>query len=940
MEVFMQLKSFWQFKCFDEDKAQQLQEELNISPLVARLLVQRGIDTTERAHNFLYGELKDLSSPYSLGGMQAAVARINQAIEHEEKIVIYGDYDVDGICSIVLLKDCFDQLGYPVDYYVPGRFSEGYGLNLEAVEKLAAQGYRLIISVDCGIKSIQEAESAARMGLDIVITDHHTPGDEIPEVAAIVNPRIDGNEKNRDLAGVGVAFKLAQALCQAGRLKIDVYQWLDLVALATIADIVPLTGDNRIFVKYGLKKLAQSHRVGLQALIAECGLQDKALLPTQVGFALAPRLNSAGRLQNASISIELLLTRDSKQAMVQAKLLSEMNAQRRAIEDKIYQEAVAAIDREQMVQDRVLVLGGEGWHQGVIGIVASRLCERYHRPTILISWDGQIGKGSGRSIPGFDLYQALEHCQEYLIQFGGHKLAAGLTLKGEDGENFRKSINQWCANHYRGEEWGRRQYIDLEVELEDINLNLLKELQSFQPCGEGNPMPVLALRNTPIYSARLVGQGHFRGRVGSKGLTAIAFNRADLADCPTQVCYHDQCFELVQNEFRGQKNLQLKLKDMKPSWQPDSLCSNSFSSALVRVGERCLEEIYHKRPVLLVSPTYRILIRQLHVFRSFFRPDLIAELHGRLTAEQRKKGESDFRQGKHKIYLMTLSYLKFLLGKYDCPPQLRLLIQPWPDIIEKNIYSSFKNCEIETMDEKPKNIEWKKASLARTYYEKVLIYANRPMTMKKIGRMIPGIKIEAGLSSLNQRRKVRQEFWQAQNKVLLTDGAYSGCNTFEGRFDQIFFADAPFSSYEAKLVLEQLQEGSMSAGALFSKDDITLNWNYLKRVYPVKERLEKVWESLQAIGKGIISMEPGDLLLKLNHSMGQEYSYLDLLGVLHVLDDLGLCQMDKKGSIIEIKLKNTEKKPLQLSKSPYYWEGEQEKQALVNFANDVKVFLG
>jgi single-stranded-DNA-specific exonuclease len=539
MEVFMQLKSFWQFKCFDEDKAQQLQEELNISPLVARLLVQRGIDTTERAHNFLYGELKDLSSPYSLGGMQAAVARINQAIEHEEKIVIYGDYDVDGICSIVLLKDCFDQLGYPVDYYVPGRFSEGYGLNLEAVEKLAAQGYRLIISVDCGIKSIQEAESAARMGLDIVITDHHTPGDEIPEVAAIVNPRIDGNEKNRDLAGVGVAFKLAQALCQAGRLKIDVYQWLDLVALATIADIVPLTGDNRIFVKYGLKKLAQSHRVGLQALIAECGLQDKALLPTQVGFALAPRLNSAGRLQNASISIELLLTRDSKQAMVQAKLLSEMNAQRRAIEDKIYQEAVAAIDREQMVQDRVLVLGGEGWHQGVIGIVASRLCERYHRPTILISWDGQIGKGSGRSIPGFDLYQALEHCQEYLIQFGGHKLAAGLTLKGEDGENFRKSINQWCANHYRGEEWGRRQYIDLEVELEDINLNLLKELQSFQPCGEGNPMPVLALRNTPIYSARLVGQGHFRGRVGSKGLTAIAFNRADLADCPTQVCYHD-----------------------------------------------------------------------------------------------------------------------------------------------------------------------------------------------------------------------------------------------------------------------------------------------------------------------------------------------------------------------------------------------------------------
>ncbi|NLO20552.1 MAG: single-stranded-DNA-specific exonuclease RecJ [Syntrophomonadaceae bacterium] len=936
----MQLKSYWQFKCFNEDKAQQLQQELNISPLVARLLVQRGIDTTIRARSFLYGKLKDLSSPYCLGGMQAAVARIKQAIEGEEKIVIYGDYDVDGICSIVLLKDCFDRLGYPVDYYVPGRFSEGYGLNLEAVEKLAALGYSLVISVDCGIKSIQEADTAAQMDLDIVITDHHTPGDKLPEVAAIINPRIDGNEKNQDLAGVGVAFKLAQALCQEGTTNIDFYQWLDLVALATIADIVPLTGDNRIFVKYGLKKLAQTDRVGLQALIAECGLQDKSLLPAQVGFALAPRLNSAGRLQNAGISIELLLTRDPHLAIEQAKLLSEMNAERRAIEDKIFQEAIATIDSEQMDQDRVLVLGGEGWHQGVIGIVASRLCDRYHRPTILISWDGKIGKGSGRSIPGFDLYQALEYCKSYLLQFGGHKLAAGLTMNKKDAADFRKGINEWCENHYRSEQLGRRQYIDLEVELDDINLSLLNELQSFQPCGEGNPMPVLALRNTPIYSAGLVGQGHFRGQIGRKRLAAIAFNRADLANYPINTCYHDQCFELVQNEFRGQKSLQLKLKDMKPSYQPDNSSTQSFSSALVRVVEKCLEEINDNRPVILVSPTYRILIRQLQVFQSFFRPDLIAELHGRLPARQRKKFELDFGQGSPKIYLMTLSYLRFLLENYDCPARLRLLIQAWPDTMEQNMHCCLRNCEIETMDGKLKNMEWKRVDQAWAYPGKTLIYANRPKTIKHISEQIPTIKIDAGLSSLNQRRKVRQEFWQTQNSALLTDGAYSGCNTFEDKFDQALFADAPFSIFEARLVLEQLQEGSVSAGALFSQQDIRLNCNYLNRIYPERDMVESVWEGLQAFGKGLIYMEIAELVSKLNRSMGKDYSTLELLGVLYVLVDLGLCQMDKKGSIIEIKLKNTENKQLQVSKSPYYLEGKQEKQALVNFTDGIKIFLG
>ncbi len=938
----MHVKSYWQFKAFDESKALQLQNELNISPIVARLLVQRGIDNCSRAQSFLFGEVTDLSDPFLLGGIQDAARRINRAINENEKIIIYGDYDVDGICSVVLLKSCFDRLGYSADYYVPGRFTEGYGLNLDAVEKLARQGYSLVISVDCGIKSVQEVQSAAALGLDIIITDHHTPGEKLPQAVAIVNPKIDGNEKNLNLAGVGVAFKLAQAICRTRNIDLDEYEWLDLVALATIADIVPLTGDNRIYVKYGLIKIQKTKRIGLRALITECGLQDRQLLPSHVGFALAPRLNSAGRLQNAGISIELLLARDKKTAEELVHMLSEMNIERRAIEEVIFKEAVVQIEKENMSHDRVLVLEGEKWHQGVTGIVASRLCDRYNRPSILISWDGQLGKGSGRSIIGFDLYQALENCSEYLVQFGGHKLAAGLTMNKNDYQDFKRIINEWCENNYQIDELKRRQFIDLEVELEDIDRGLLSELEQFQPCGEGNPIPVLALRNTPVYSPVLVGQGHFKGKVGSRRLAAIAFNRADLMNCPTSLCYHDQVFELTENEFRGQKNLQLKIKDMKPSYRPDMLSkSDSFSSGLIRAVEKCVLEIDEYRPVLFICPTYRSLIRHVNVLQSFFRPDIIAELHGKLPAAKRKMNEDEFIKGRNKIYVLSIPYLRYFLEHKHLPGKLRLLIQAWPDTIEKDLLYWIRDCEIETIEENVKNAEWTATPVISDYPGRTLIYANRKRTVQNIIKQFSGSKVEAGVANINERRKIRQEFWQTRNSTLVTDGAYSGCNTYDLKFDQVLFADAPFSFFETRFVLEQIKDDCLTAGILFTPRDINLNRNYLNRMYPEPELLQATLEYFQYSGRNTINMEAADLAAMIGKYVGKEISPFDLFPVLYILIDLGLCQIDKKGSIIEIKYKNVENTQLSINRSPYYLEGKCEKQAFIRLVDDLnKILVG
>ncbi|MEN6461581.1 MAG: single-stranded-DNA-specific exonuclease RecJ, partial [Syntrophomonas sp.] len=432
------MDNIWELKEYDHLMAEEISQNLGISMAIAILLTQRGIKSTNEAEKFLNGELEDLSDPFAITGITAAVQRIEKAIIAAEKVVIYGDYDVDGICSTVLLKECLTELGGQVDYYVPNRFSEGYGLNSTAVEYLAEQGYDLLVTVDCGIASITETELANHLGMDVIITDHHTPLDLLPMAIAVINPKLDNLPDNINLAGVGVAFALVRALCYGKISDERVFAWLDLVALATVADIVPMLGDNRILVKYGLKNLQKTSRVGLRALITETGLDGKPLLSWHIGFILAPRLNAAGRLDNAGISIELLLCDDPQKAGEIAVMLCNLNNERRTIEEAIFKEAVLQVETVGNLEDQpVLVLAGEGWHQGVIGIVASRLADRYNRPIILISWEGNTGKGSGRSTGDFDLYQALHLCRESLLQFGGHRMAAGLSIEKSQFANFK-----------------------------------------------------------------------------------------------------------------------------------------------------------------------------------------------------------------------------------------------------------------------------------------------------------------------------------------------------------------------------------------------------------------------------------------------------------------------------------------------------------------------
>lgn len=932
------MKYHWQFKCYDELKAGQMQKELKISPIAARLLLQRDMDTVSKARRFLSGDLTHLSDPFALSGMRQAVEYLSSAIERQERIIIYGDYDVDGICSICILKDYFKQIGRQVDYYVPERITDGYGLNIDAIQKIAHEGYDLIITVDCGIKAGEEIKKAVSSNVNVIVTDHHTPGEELPGALAIINPKIDNYEENYDLAGAGVAFKLAQALNRYRGDRLTEENWLDLAALATIADVVPLLHDNRILVKYGLNKIATSPRPGIQALLTECDLQGKRLTPSQVAYKLAPRLNSAGRLLNAGISIELLLSEDYEQANELVQQLSDLNNQRRSLETEIYNEAILQIEGTDLPLERVLVLAGDNWHNGVTGIVASRLCEKYNRPCILISWDGQMGKGSGRSIKGFDLYQALDSSKKLLLQFGGHKLAAGLSISKMNFGGFKALINNWAKENYKLEDLKRRHFIDLEVEIEDINEELLKELELFQPCGEGNPQPILALRNTSISSAALVGQGHYKGRVGTKGLNAIAFNRADLINYPTDTCYHDQIFELTENEFRGRKQLQLNIKDMKPSYRPDSYPENNFSSNLIEVVEKCLEESARRKPVVIICPTLRTLTRLSQVLNCYFRSELLIELHGKLAATPINLNKKALAAGQNKIFLVTAAYWRYCLQRKLLSEQLSLIIQLWPDSLKDNLNFPTQEHEIVTFADVVK-VKWTHQLLENCRPGKTLIYANRKKTIKKVLDIFPAAGIEAGIQITNERRKIRQQFWQNNYSILVTDGAYSGCNTYNQPFDQVLFADAPFSSCESNFVLQQARGKVKEAGILFNSKGLELNRNYLNRTYPEAGIVYSVIETLHQIGRNPIKIEISHLARKVENLINQEFKSRDLLPVLYILSDLNLCQVFKKGSIIAIKHKLKDSAQLSIKNSLYFQEGKHEKQALDKFISDYKSII-
>ena len=547
----------------------ELSSALSIPEALAALLVLRGYGSAGDARAFLRPNLTGLSDPMTWADMPEAVAAVQSAVRRGEPILIHGDYDVDGQCAAALLTRVLREAGALVHGFVPHRVRDGYDFGPAGLARARELGARLIITCDCGITAVETVRAARAEGIEVIVSDHHLPGDALPQATAVLDPRRpDCASPDKHLCGTGVAFKLAQALVPALGLP-DTLPWhfLDYVALATVADVVPLVGENRILVRHGLKLLATSRWPGLAALVAAAGLAGKPLRAGHVGFILAPRLNAAGRIGDAGDGLRLLLTDDPEEAAKLARELETLNARRQEMDQQILVSAEAALAAQGSEQDRAIVLAADEWHPGVIGIVASRLVERYGRPTFLIAWDGDTGRGSGRSIPGFDLHGALHRVGGSLEKFGGHSMAAGLTVRRARYDEFRVAFLEVAAQLLRAEDLVPAQRIDLEVPLANLSEDLERLMRHLEPCGMGNPAPVFGVRGARAVGARRVGTNHLRFVLddGSGALPAIGFQWAD--QVPDGWLEHplDVAFRLERDDWQGRSMLQARVATIAPS---------------------------------------------------------------------------------------------------------------------------------------------------------------------------------------------------------------------------------------------------------------------------------------------------------------------------------------------------------------------------------------
>jgi len=553
-----------------------LSQNFALSTELARVLVVRGFASLEQVASFLTDGLRQLPDPFQLKGMTSAIARLRLALQNDELIVIHGDYDVDGISACALLVTVLRLLGGRVDYHIPLRMEDGYGLSAQALTAARQAGATVVVSVDCGVTALEEADVARQLGLDLIITDHHQPKSILPDAFAIINPHQPGCDfPAKQLSGVGVAFFLAAGLRKClrdngffvDRPEPDLRRQLDLVALGTVADLVPLDGVNRILVRAGLEQLQTTSRSGLQALKRVAAVEQAT--SGNVGFRLAPRLNAAGRLDDARLAVDLLLTEDPAVAQATALQLDQVNQQRQQLEQQIFAEAVARVEAFGSLVDRYsLVLADAAWHQGVIGIVASRLVERFHRPVVLIALEGELGKGSARSIKGFHLFRGLQQCADMLTAFGGHEYAAGLTLAPGQLDDFTKAFEDAARRQLAAEALIRSRIYDQELLLEDITVQLAHELERLNPFGAGNPEPVFLATGLCAQQLKRVGRDHLRlqCRQGGYSMPAIAFGMAER--CEIFTAPFDILFNLSFNEWQGRRTLQLRIRDVLPALEP------------------------------------------------------------------------------------------------------------------------------------------------------------------------------------------------------------------------------------------------------------------------------------------------------------------------------------------------------------------------------------
>lgn len=560
----------WTLKHMGSVKEDELSRKLKISPEISQILKNREIDNEKDAEIFMNPSLEYLRDPFLMKDMKKAVDRIQKAIENNENIWIYGDYDVDGVSSTSILCIYFNSINYPVNYYIPNRLEEGYGINEDAIKHIHLQGCNLMISVDCGITSVKEVDLANKLGVDIIITDHHECQSEIPKAYAVINQKQDDCHYPFDmLCGCGVAFKLIQALTPKEEFKTSLYNYLEIVTLATICDIVPLIDENRIIVKNGLKLMTEGNNVGLKELIKVCGVESDKIGSSHIGFAIGPRINASGRLGYSKLGVQLFTTKSQEKAKEIANILEEKNNERQLIEAKMYQEAEAIIEsNERYKNDKVLVIAKEGWQHGVIGIVASKLTEKYYKPTILLTIEDEEATGSARSIKGFSIFDALVKCKDLLNKFGGHDQAAGLALDANKIEELSNEVNKFAQYELSEEDLIENVKVEFELNEDAIELDLIEELHKLEPFGLSNPNPRFIVRDAVIRNIMIIGKNkqHLKFTIEKESsYECIGFNMAYL-----KVGYNpgdkvDVLFQLGENNFMGKRSIQFLLKDIRLS---------------------------------------------------------------------------------------------------------------------------------------------------------------------------------------------------------------------------------------------------------------------------------------------------------------------------------------------------------------------------------------
>lgn len=560
------MQKVWNVNSYNEEYVKEISRKYNISQILSKLIISRNIEVDD-IDNFLNGKIEDIKDPYEIKDMEKLVARVKTAIENKEKICIYGDYDVDGITSITVMYQFLINLGANVEYYLPDRLIEGYGVNNKALDEIKSRGCSLVITVDCGITAVEETKYAKEIGLDMCITDHHECSEFLPDAIAIVNPkRKDDTSKFKMHAGVGVAFKCIMAIAKEYNLPKETYlRYIDIVAIGTISDIVPLVDENRIISKYGLEKIKTTENVGLKALINI--LSFKEIDSTMVSFGIAPRINACGRMGKAGVAVELLLEKDEEKAEQIAKTLDTLNIKRQQVEKEIYDDAIAKIEEERLDEKNSIVLYSENWHNGVIGIVASRLVNLYYKPVILLTKEQGVIRGSGRCQVGVSLYDTLTKCKDLLIQFGGHELAAGLSIEEDKIPLFKEKFNQ-VVSEEMPEDMEQIIDIDTEISIKDLNAKLLKDIYILRPYGQSNKLPIFLYRDLKVTAIRTLKEDkHLKFTLKDNKflLEALAFSQGERRDEVKIGDKIDVVCNVELNTFNSQRTIQLIVQDFKKS---------------------------------------------------------------------------------------------------------------------------------------------------------------------------------------------------------------------------------------------------------------------------------------------------------------------------------------------------------------------------------------